>query len=54
VIGPGDEDRIVAASPLFDGPADSIAVQRFLTSTVITCSLLTRGSIQQDSPVVLR
>jgi ribosomal protein S18 acetylase RimI-like enzyme len=30
VLGPGDEDRVVAASPLFDGPADLITAQRFL------------------------
>ncbi len=29
-LGPGDEDRVVGASHLFDGPADEMATQRFL------------------------
>ena len=29
-LGPGDEDRVVAAEHLFDGPADREATRRFL------------------------
>jgi ribosomal protein S18 acetylase RimI-like enzyme len=29
-LGPGDDDRVVAASHLFDGPADPVATRRFL------------------------
>jgi ribosomal protein S18 acetylase RimI-like enzyme len=32
VLGPGDDDRVVAADRLFDGPADREAIQKFLST----------------------
>jgi ribosomal protein S18 acetylase RimI-like enzyme len=29
-LGPGDEDAVAAAAPLFDGPPDAAATRRFL------------------------